>query len=115
MRQLGKEQHGRLMLFQPLPQIVGIRKHPGSYRIDPILSGLPFVTTHLVSRIAGIVRVIAEITAPAHSCARGFSAPLHVTEPALIARILEHRDGRNDVSGKAPAGGARAPLALSLH
>ncbi len=38
------------------------------------------------------MRVIAVITAPAHPCARGFSASLHVTEPELIARILAHRD-----------------------
>ncbi|MDQ6959548.1 MAG: hypothetical protein Q9M27_00855 [Mariprofundaceae bacterium] len=38
-----------------------------------------------------------------------------ITEPALIARILEHRDGRDDFRGKAPAGGARAPPAASLH
>jgi len=37
------------------------------------------------------------------------------TEPALIARILEHRDGRDDFSSRAPAGGARAPPAASLH
>ena len=55
-------------------------------------------------RCGGTVGVIAAITAPAYSCARGFSAPLHVTEPALISRILEHRDGRDDFSGKAPAG-----------
>ncbi|MCP5083373.1 MAG: transposase [Alphaproteobacteria bacterium] len=49
-------------------------------------------------RCAGPVRVIAAIT-----------------EPALIARILKHRDGRDDFRAKAPAGGPRAPPALSLH
>ena len=38
-----------------------------------------------------------------------------ITEPALIARILEHRDGRDDFRGKVPAGGARAPPAVSWH
>ncbi len=66
-------------------------------------------------RCGGHVRVIAASTAPAHPCARGFSASLHVTEPALIARILEHRDGRDDFCAKAPAGDARAPPAFSLH
>jgi len=51
----------------------------------------------------------------AHPCARGFSASVHVTEPVLIARIIEHRDGRDDFSGKVPAGGARPPPAVSLH
>ena len=46
-------------------------------------------------RCGGQVRVIAAIT-----------------EPALIARLLEHRD---DFRGKVPAGGARAPPGVSLH
>jgi len=66
-------------------------------------------------RCGGTVRVAAL----AHPCARGISASLHViaviTEPALIARILEHRDGRDDFKAKAPAGGARAPPRVSLH
>ncbi len=61
------------------------------------------------------VRVIAVSTAPAHPCARGFSASLHVTEPALIARILDHRDGRDDFRAQAATRSARAPPATSLH
>ena len=49
-------------------------------------------------RCGGTVRVIAAIT-----------------DPALIARILQQRDARDDFTAEAPVGGARAPPALSLH
>ncbi len=49
-------------------------------------------------RCGGTVRIIAAIT-----------------DPALIARILQHRDARDDFTGEAPVGGARAPPAVSLH
>jgi len=60
-----------------------------------------------------------DFAAPAHPCARGISASMHVvaeiTEPALFARLLEHRDARADFRGKVPACGARAPPPVSLH
>jgi hypothetical protein len=37
-----------------------------------------------------------------------------ITEPALIARILKHRDSLDGFRGKVPAGGARAPPVASL-
>ncbi len=38
-----------------------------------------------------------------------------ITDPALIARILQHRDARDDFTAEARVGGARAPPAVSLH
>ena len=38
-----------------------------------------------------------------------------ITEPALIARLLEHRDALDDFRGKGPAGGARAPPGVVLQ
>jgi Putative transposase len=49
-------------------------------------------------RCGGTVRVIAAIT-----------------DPALIAQILKHRDSRDDFRVKSAAGSARAPPAASLH
>jgi len=49
-------------------------------------------------RCGGHMRVIADIT-----------------EPTLIARILAHRDARDEFTGEAPVGVARAPPAVSLH
>ncbi len=36
-----------------------------------------------------------------------------ITEPALIAQILKHRDSRDDFTGEAPEGAAGGLVALS--
>jgi hypothetical protein len=59
------------------------------------------------------------VTAPAHPCARGISASLHVIacieEPALIARILGHVQQRlesDNQPARAPPGHQEQPFNL---